>query len=79
MVPELADATLTRAWAGFRPFVRDELPLIGATAIDGLFVATGHFRNGILLAPITGEIVAALVAREAPPVDVAPFSPRRIA
>jgi glycine oxidase len=79
LVPELAHATMTRAWAGFRPYVRDELPVLGASSVEGLFVATGHYRNGILLAPITAEIVAALVAGEPPPVDLAPFSPLRIA
>jgi glycine oxidase len=78
LVPELVHATMTRAWAGFRPYVRDELPLLGAGSVEGLFVATGHYRNGILLAPVTAEIVAALVAGEPPPVDLSPFSPLRI-
>ncbi len=78
LVPELSGATVTRAWAGFRPYTQDELPLIGRVDIDGLLVATGHFRNGVLLAPITGEIIAALILGEAPAHDITAFSPRRL-
>ena len=78
LVPELADATVTRAWAGFRPYTKDELPVIGPADIDGLLVATGHFRNGVLLAPVTGEIIAALILGEAPAHDIAAFSPGRL-
>jgi glycine oxidase len=78
LVPALEGATLRRAWAGLRPYTRDERPLIGEVAIEGLIIATGHFRNGVLLAPITGEIVAALLVDEAPPVDLAPFAPGRL-
>ncbi len=78
-VPALASAALADTWAGLRPFTKDELPLLGPGELDRLTLATGHFRNGILLAPITAEIVAALVAGHAPPVDLAPFSPARLA
>jgi glycine oxidase len=77
LVPALHDATMNRAWAGFRPKTHDDMPLIGTVGIDGLIIATGHFRNGVLLAPITGEIVAALLTGEDLPVDIAPFAPRR--
>ena len=77
LVPALQDATVTRAWAGFRPKTHDDMPLIGTVGIEGLVIATGHFRNGVLLAPITGEIVAALLTGGALPVDIAPFAPRR--
>lgn len=77
LVPALHDATLRRAWAGFRPKTHDDVPLIGPVGIEGLVIATGHFRNGVLLAPITGEIVAALLTGGEAPVDVAPFAPRR--
>jgi len=82
LVPALEGAAVRRAWAGLRPYTRDELPLIGASGIERLFIATGHFRNGVLLAPITGEIIAALVTGEAQPadgIDVAAFSPLRLA
>jgi glycine oxidase len=75
--PALAGRPVERAWSGLRPRTADGLPYLGATAIAGLSVATGHVRNGILLAPVTAEIMCALVTGSAPPVDVAPFSPLR--
>jgi glycine oxidase len=78
LVPALAAATVGRTWAGFRPYTRDETPLIGATATEGLFLATGHFRNGVLLAPVTGEIIAALVTGGTPEVDASAFAPARV-
>ena len=53
-------------------------PFIGSSVIAGLHLATGHYRNGIVLAPLTGAIVAALVTNAAPPVDLAPLSPVRV-
>jgi glycine oxidase len=78
MVPELGSATVRRAWAGFRPFPVDGMPIIGSTDVGGLILATGHFRNGVLLAPITAEIVEQLVAGADPPLDIGPFSPKRL-
>ncbi len=78
LVPALGSAIVTRAWAGFRPYTRDELPLIGPTGVPGVVVATAHFRNGVLLAPVTADIVAALVLGEPPPHDIAAFSPSRL-
>jgi len=74
LVPSLADATLGRTWSNFRPYAERGMPLIGPSEIRGLVLATGHHRNGILLAPITAEIVRAVVLGEKPPVDLAPFS-----
>ena len=54
-------AALIDVWAGFRPRTPDDQPILGPTPIDGLFVATGHFRHGILLAPITATLMAELV------------------
>jgi glycine oxidase len=79
LVPAIEGATLRRAWAGLRPYTSDERPLIGEVGIEGLVIATGHFRNGVLLSPITGEIVAALLMGEPSPVDLAPFAPTRFA
>ena len=76
IVPGLAGAEFRRAWSSFRPYTRDELPLICPALVDGLFLATGHYRNGILLSPITGSIVAALIANEPPPIDVSAFAMR---
>jgi glycine oxidase len=63
-------------WAGLRPVTPDGLPVFGRLG-DGAIVAAGHYRNGVLLTPVTARVVAALVLDETPPVDLAPFSPRR--
>jgi glycine oxidase len=76
-LPELASAPITQNWAGLRPGTPDDLPLIGATETPGLFVASGHFRNGILLAPITAKIMADLIEGHHSPFDIAAFSPDR--
>jgi glycine oxidase len=73
MVPALGDATLGATWSNFRPYTSDELPILGRTSVKGLLLATGHHRNGILLAPITAEITCALARGKRPPVDVTPF------
>jgi glycine oxidase len=57
-LPEIAELELVEAVAGLRPATPDNLPLIGFGAIDGLLLATGHFRNGILLAPLTADRIA---------------------
>ena len=62
MLPEIAELELVETIAGLRPTTPDNLPLVGPGAVDGLVLATGHFRNGILLAPLTGERIAAAVA-----------------
>lgn len=77
LAPSLADASLGRTWSSFRPYTETGRPLLGETAIPGLVLATGHFRNGILLAPITAEIVRAVVLGEPPPVDLAAFGVAR--
>lgn len=61
-VPAMADLKMTDAWSGFRPFAPDGLPVIGE--LDEMFVATAHYRNGILLAPVTAEIVADKIMNE---------------
>jgi glycine oxidase len=77
LVPALADAQLSRTWSSFRPYVADGLPLIGKACAAGLVIATGHHRNGILLAPVTAQIVSALIRNRRPPLDVSAFSPQR--
>lgn len=77
LVPALASATLERTWSSFRPFTRDGLPVLGETDVAGLLVATGHHRNGILLAPITADIMERLARGKASPVDLGPFSAGR--
>jgi len=77
LVPKLADAKILEDWAGLRPGTPDALPILGATATPGYYVATGHFRDGILLAPITAEIMAAVMEGRQPDHNLAPFSPAR--
>jgi len=64
LCPALADATFDRAWAGLRPGSPDDLPIIGtAPGWDNVTLATGHYRNGIMLTPITAQLVADLILR----------------
>ena len=76
-VPALGAAPVVASWAGLRPGTPDDLPILGATKERGVFSATGHFRNGILLAPITARIMADLIAGKGPAVDISVFSPER--
>jgi glycine oxidase len=64
LVPKLADARILEAWAGLRPGTPDGLPILGATSTPGYFVATGHFRDGILLAPATARVMAQVIAEK---------------
>lgn len=77
--PGLAGASLVETWAGLRPGTPDDLPVLGADPdVEGLFYATGHFRNGILLAPVTAACLTPLLTGEGrPPVELAPFRPDR--
>jgi glycine oxidase len=76
LAPTLESARVTCAWAGLRPGTPDGFPIIGESPVSGLFLATGHFRNGILLAPLTAVLVADLLLRvTAEPPSV--FSPER--
>jgi glycine oxidase len=76
-LPELASAPITQSWAGLRPGTPDDLPILGATDIPGAFIASGHFRNGILLAPVTAQIMADLIEGRTPSLDISSFSPGR--
>lgn len=77
LVPALGAASLGATWSNFRPYTPDELPILGRSSVRGLLFATGHHRNGILLAPLTAEITCALALGKKPPIDVAPFEMRR--
>ena len=79
MIPALAEARVLESWAGLRPGTPDDLPILGATELPGYFVATGHFRDGILLAPITAHVMAQLITGVAPDQDIASFSCTRFA
>ena len=76
-LPDLASAPIIQSWAGLRPGSPDDLPIIGPTEIPGCFIASGHFRNGILLAPITAKIMADLIQDRPAQLDISPFSPAR--
>jgi glycine oxidase len=77
LVPGLAQARLLEDWAGLRPGTPDDLPILGATSTPGYFVATGHFRDGILLAPITAHVMAQVITGAQPEYDISAFSPER--
>lgn len=77
LVPKLRDARMLEDWAGLRPGTPDGLPILGATQTPGYFVATGHFRDGILLAPITAKVMCAVIEGSTPELDLGAFSPSR--
>ena len=79
LVPALEGATMLDTWAGLRPGTPDGLPILGATEFAGLFAATGHYRNGILLAPATAKKMAALILTGESDPAIARFSPERFA
>lgn len=77
LVPGLSELQIEEISAGLRPGTPDNAPIIGAGALDGLHWATGHYRNGILLAPVTAELILAGLRGEVPPAELAParFAP----
>ncbi|MFY9791953.1 MAG: FAD-dependent oxidoreductase, partial [Candidatus Sulfotelmatobacter sp.] len=77
VVPELRNAKILEDWAGLRPGTPDALPILGATSMPGYYVATGHFRDGILLAPVTARVMAQVMDGRNPDYDLAAFSPDR--
>lgn len=77
LAPALAAARVEETWAGLRPDTPDHLPIIGPTGVEGLLIATGHFRSGVLLTPITARIIGDYVADTTPTLDCDRFSPMR--
>ncbi|MGH9129674.1 MAG: glycine oxidase ThiO [Acidimicrobiales bacterium] len=77
LLPAVDELALVEAHAGLRPGSPDNAPLLGQTGMDGLVIATGHFRNGILLAPVTADAIAQLLDEGTTPELIAPFSPQR--
>jgi glycine oxidase len=77
LVPALEQARVLEDWAGLRPGTPDDLPILGATSTPGYFGATGHYRDGILLAPITAHVMAQVITGVIPDHDISPFSPSR--
>ena len=78
ILPGVYDLAVRELSVGFRPALRDHLPLIGAAATRGLYVATGHFRNGVLLAPATAHYLAEWIAEGVAPAALAPFGVERL-
>jgi glycine oxidase len=79
LVPGIAELPLVEARAGLRPGSPDNAPLIGPTALPGLIAATGHFRNGVLLTPVTADAIAELLAGGRLPAEARGFEPDRFA
>ena len=74
LVPNLGEARILEDWAGLRPGTPDGLPILGRTQYDGYFVATGHYRDGILLAPITAKMMSQVIRGMEPAVDISQFT-----
>jgi glycine oxidase len=79
VLPDVAELELAGAVAGLRPTTPDNAPVIGHGALEGLVLATGHFRNGILLAPVTADAVASILVGEPPPAPAQPLGAERFA
>jgi glycine oxidase len=73
----LKSAKILEDWAGLRPGTPDALPILGGTSTAGYYVATGHFRDGILLAPITAQLMTQVISGKHSDYDLTPFSPAR--
>jgi glycine oxidase len=79
VVPGLVEAKIHDDWAGLRPGTPDELPILGETELKGYFVATGHFRDGILLAPISAQVMSNVILGKTTGYDLESFSAARFA
>ena len=77
IIPGVSELVIDELCAGLRPATPDGLPAIGPGSVSGLHWAVGHFRNGVLLAPLTAEIVVAGLLGEPPPAIAGPFAPAR--
>ncbi|MEU6912154.1 glycine oxidase ThiO [Streptomyces olindensis] len=77
LVPGITELPLTETRAGLRPGSPDNAPLLGPTGLDGLLLATGHYRNGVLLTPVTGDALAHALTTGGLPEEARPFTPKR--
>lgn len=77
VAPEISHMRIHDAWAGLRPASPDSLPILGPTSLAGYYAATGHYRDGILLAPFTAQVMTQVLTGKAVSFDLAPFSPLR--
>jgi glycine oxidase len=78
-VPAIEELPIAETWVGFRPGSRDDAPMLGPSGVDGLVIATGHHRNGILLTPVTVQTISAYLLTGRLPECLQPFSPERFA
>lgn len=79
VMPALRDCAVVETWAGLRPGSPDQHPIVGKTPIEGLLMATGNYRSGLLMAPITGKLMTELILSDETPELLKPFSPARFA
>jgi glycine oxidase len=79
LLPGLASSKQHEVWAGLRPGTEDGLPILGATSTRGYFVATGHYRDGILLAPVTAEVMTSVIVGQPTRCEIGKFSAARFA
>ncbi len=77
LVPRLTEAPEIDAWSGLRPHTKDHLPILGWDVDSGLWFSSGHYRNGILLAPASAALVASAILGDPPEIDLTPFAPGR--
>jgi glycine oxidase len=77
VIPEFANARIEETWAGLRPDSPDHLPILGPADVDGLVIATGHFRSGVLLTPITARLVRQWITERSVELDWERLSPMR--
>ena len=77
LIPKLANAEVAELWCGLRPDTPDHLPLLGPAGVDGLTIATGHYRNGILLTPVTAKLVREWIVEKSVSMDWEIFNPLR--
>ncbi len=77
LLPEITGAARLESWAGLRPGTPDGLPILGAGAMEHCWHATGHYRNGVLLAPVTARVIAQSIFGETPDVSLTNFLPSR--
>jgi len=78
-IPTIEELPIVETWVGFRPGSRDDAPMLGPSGVDGLVIATGHHRNGILLTPVSADLVSQYILTERLPDIARPFSPERFA
>ena len=77
LVPALASAAILESWAGLRPDSPDHMPILGPTDVEGLLIATGHYRSGVLLTPVTARLIGECILEKSPTLDWERFTPMR--